>query len=30
MTLLYPIFITQDRVIKMAEVAEGMEENVQM
>jgi len=30
MNLLYPIFITQDRVIKMAEVAGGTEESVQM
>ena len=30
LNLLYPSFITQDRVIKLAEVAEGTEESVQM
>jgi hypothetical protein len=30
LNLLYPSFITQKRVIKLAEVAEGTKENVQM
>jgi hypothetical protein len=30
LNLLYPSFITQDRVIKLAEVAGGTEERLQM